>query len=130
MSQIEDLQLEHDSLLCKQSIDRVVELCGYFEVEDPVDKKSRSELVKIIRKDVENTVSMANDYFDVDILLQDAISKIKGTSPFISFIFTCFKRFTLQQSWFSRGPPSKGKKYIYKVKYNSIINRGEKVAQT
>ena len=129
MSQIKDLQLEHDSLLCKQSIDKVVELCGYFEVEGPVDKKSRSELVKIIRKDVENTGSMANDYFDVDIFLQDAISKIKGTSPFISFIlfiFTCFKRFTLQQSWFSRGSPSKGKKYIHKVKYNSIINRGKK----
>ena len=44
-------------------------------------------------------------------------------SKFIhSFIFTCFRRATLQQSWFSRGPLLKRKRYIYKVKYNSIIN--------
>ena len=47
-------------------------------------------------------------------------------SLIISFIFTCFRRFTLQQSWFSMGPHLKRKKYIYKVKYNSIINREKK----
>ena len=54
MSQIEDLQLELDSLLCKQSTETLVELCGYVEVKDSVDGKSRSELVRIIRNDVEN----------------------------------------------------------------------------
>ena len=41
----------------------------------------------------------------------------------ISFIFTCFRRVTLQQSWFSGGPPSKRKKHIHKIKYNTIINK-------
>ena len=45
MPQIKDLQLELDSLISKQSIDSLVELCGYFEVKDPFDGKSRSELV-------------------------------------------------------------------------------------
>ena len=29
-----------------------------------------------------------------------------------TFIFTCFRRATLQQSWFSRGPPLREKIYI------------------
>jgi len=49
MSQTEDLQLELDSLICKQSVEKLLELCGYLEVKDPIDGKSRSELVKIIR---------------------------------------------------------------------------------
>ena len=81
MSQIEDLQLELDSLICKQSIEKLLELCGYLEVKDPIDGKSRSELVKIIRNDVENTLSTADDNFDVHIFLLDAISKINGTPP-------------------------------------------------
>ena len=81
MSQIEDLQLELDSLICKQRIDKLVEICGYFEVKDPVDGKSRSELVKIIRNDVENTLSTVADNFDVHIFLRDAISKINGAPP-------------------------------------------------
>ena len=81
MSQIEDLQLELDSLMCKQSVEKLLELCGYFEVKDPVDGKSRSELVKIIRNDVENTLSTADDNFDEHIFLRDAISKINGTPP-------------------------------------------------
>ena len=79
MSQVEDLQLELDSLICKQSIDKLVEPCGYFEVKDSVDGKRRFELVKIIRNDVENTLSTADDNFDVHIFLRDAISKINGT---------------------------------------------------
>ena len=81
MSQIEDLQLELDSLLCKQSTEALVELCGYFEVKNSVDGKSRSELVRLIRNDVENTLATADDNFDGDIFLRDAISKIKGTPP-------------------------------------------------
>ena len=81
MSQIEDLQLELDSLICKQSIEKLLELCGYLEVKDPIDGKSRSELVKIIRNDVENTLSTADDNFDEHIFLRDAISKINGTPP-------------------------------------------------
>ena len=81
MSQIEDLQLELDSLLCKQSIDKLVELCGYFEVKDPVDDESRSELLKIIINDVENTLSTAGDNFDLEIFLFDAVYGIYGTPP-------------------------------------------------
>ena len=83
MSQIEDLQLEFDSLICKQSIDKLVELCRYFDVKDPVDGKSRSELVKIIRNDVESTLSTAYGNFDMHIFLRDAISEINGTPPLL-----------------------------------------------
>ena len=47
------------------------------------------------------------------------------------FIFTFFRRVTLQQSWFSRGPLLKGKN-IYKLKYNPILltkKETEKVVQ-
>ena len=83
MSQIEDLQLELDSLLCKQSTETLVELCGYFEVKDSVDGKSRCELVRLLGNDVENTLTTADDNFDGDIFLHDAISKIKGTPPLL-----------------------------------------------
>ena len=82
MSQIEDLQLELNSLLRKQSTETLVELCGYFEVKDSVDGKGRSELVRLIRNDVENTLATADENFDGEIFfLRDAISKIKGTTP-------------------------------------------------
>ena len=42
------------------------------------------------------------------------------------FIFTYFRRVILQQSWFSRGHPIKRKKYIYKAKYNPILNKEKK----
>ena len=48
----------------------------------------------------------------------------------ISFYFIFhFWRVSLQQNWFSRGPPLERKKYIYKVKYNPIINKGKRVAR-
>ena len=46
------------------------------------------------------------------------------------FIFTFFRRVTLHQSWFSRGPPL-NRKNTYKLKYNPIIlaKKTEKVAR-
>ena len=47
------------------------------------------------------------------------------------FIFTFYRRVTLQHSWFSRGPPLK-RTNIYKLKYNPIIltKNTEKVVQS
>ena len=81
MSQIEDVQLELDSLLCKQSTETLVEICGYFEAKNSADGKRRPELVRIIRNDVENTLAMADDNFDGGIFLRDAIAMIEGTPP-------------------------------------------------
>ena len=91
MSDIEDLQLKLDSILCKQNIDKLIELCSHFAVKDPVDGKSRSKLLRISRNTVEDTFSTANDYFDGDILLHDAISKIRGTPPSVRTVWrrTC-----------------------------------------
>ena len=81
MSQTEDLQLELDLLLCKQYSDKLSELCGYFQAKDPIYGKSRSELVNILRKDVEDTLSTVDDNFDVLIFLKDDIPKVNGTPP-------------------------------------------------
>ena len=80
MSEIEDLQLEFDSLLCQQSVEKLSEICVYLKVEELVDGKSRSQLVKIIRNVVDNVLLDPKDV-DVDIFLRDAISKLTGTPP-------------------------------------------------
>ena len=57
------------------------------------------------------------------VSILDGICNVIGIvlvgTPFIywpisfHFIFISFRRVTLQQSWFSRGPPLKRKKYVY-----------------
>ena len=80
MSDSDNLQLELDALLCKQSVEQLLELAVYFDIEEGVDGRSRCQLVKIIRNAVEETLSNSKEDFDVTIFLNDAISKIKGTS--------------------------------------------------
>ena len=57
MSEIEELQLELDALLCKQSLEKLLDLSVYFEVEETVEDRSRSQLVKLIRIAIEVVVS-------------------------------------------------------------------------
>ena len=57
MSEIEELQLELDALLCKQSLEKLLDLSVYFEVEETVEDRSRSQLVKLIRNAIEVVVS-------------------------------------------------------------------------
>ena len=62
------------------SIEKLSEISVYLKVEELVDGKSRSQLVKIVRNVVDNILLDPKDV-DVDIFLRDAISKLKGTPP-------------------------------------------------
>ena len=57
MSNTDDLQLELDALLCKQTVEQLLELAVYFDVEEAVEGRSRCQLVRIIRNAVEETLS-------------------------------------------------------------------------
>ena len=74
------LQLELDALLCKQNVEQLLELAVYFDVEEAVEGRSRCQLVRIIRNAVKETLSHPKEDFNVTIFLNDAISKVKGTS--------------------------------------------------
>ena len=80
MSNTDDLQLELDALRCKQTVEQLLELAVYFDVEEAVEGRSRCQLVRIIRNAVEETLSHPKEDFNVTIFLNAAISKVKGTS--------------------------------------------------
>ena len=58
----------------------MLELAVYFDVEEAVESRSRCQLVRILRNAVEETLSHPKEDFNVTIFLNDAISKVKGTS--------------------------------------------------
>ena len=80
ISDTDDLQLELDALLCKQNVEQLLELAVYFDIEEAVEGRSRCQLVRIIRNAVEEALSHPKEDFNVTIFLNDAISKVKGTS--------------------------------------------------
>ena len=80
MSEIEDLQLELDALLCHQSIEKLLELSILLKVEESSEDKSRSQLVKIIRNTIEEAISNPTEDFNMDTVLHDTISNIKGSA--------------------------------------------------
>ena len=79
MSEIEDLQLELDALLCHQSIEKLLELSILLKVKESIEDKSRSQLVKIIRNAIEEAISNPTEDFNVDTFLRDTISNVKGS---------------------------------------------------
>ena len=80
MGDIESLQLELDSLLCTASLEKLVELMLYLEIEETSEGKSKFQIVKIIRNTVEKTLSEPGN-IDLDEHLHDVIAFLHDTPP-------------------------------------------------
>ena len=79
MSEIEDLQVELDALLCHQSIEKLLERSILLKVKESIQDKSRSQLIKIIRNAIEDAISNPTEDFNVDTFLRDTMSNVKGS---------------------------------------------------
>ena len=64
------------------------------------------------------------------VVLRYFFAPLERNHYFISFILQFFRKVTLQHSCFSRGPPLKRKRIIFKLKYNAIILRKKNKSNT
>ena len=53
---VETLQLQFESLICKQELAQLVDICKYLKIEESVDDKTALQIVRIIRNFVEKVV--------------------------------------------------------------------------
>ena len=77
---VETLQLQFESLICKQELAQLVDICKYLKIEESVDDKTALQIVKIIRNFVEKVVASPGD-IDVEVFLGDAVAYVTGSAP-------------------------------------------------
>ena len=69
MSDTEALQLQFEALFCQQSSDQLLKLEDFLKIKDPVSKKSKVQVVKIIRNFVEKLISDPGE-INIDVYLE------------------------------------------------------------
>eukprot|EP00112_Aurelia_sp_Birch-Aquarium-sp1_P003997 Seg1452.4 transcript_id=Seg1452.4/GoldUCD/mRNA.D3Y31 product="Retrovirus-related Pol polyprotein from transposon 17.6" pseudo=true protein_id=Seg1452.4/GoldUCD/D3Y31 len=80
MSATEALQLQFEALVCQQSSDQLLKIVDFLKIKDPVSKKSKVRVVKIIRNFIETLISEPGET-DVDVYLEDAVAFLTGKPP-------------------------------------------------
>ena len=80
MSELENLQLELDSLICQQTVSKLIDLIAHLQFNVNVEGKSRLELVKLIRTAIDNVVVDPGN-IDLDIYLRDALAFLTSSAP-------------------------------------------------
>ena len=80
MSDPESLQLKFEALVCQQSSDQLLKLVEFLKIKDPVSKKSKVQVVKIIRNFVEKLISDPGE-IDINAYLEDTIAFLTGQPP-------------------------------------------------
>ena len=82
MADIDDLQIELDSLLCSQSVENLAELCkNHLKLEIPADIKSKGKLIKFIRKNVEKTLETELETMTHEQFLQNIMTCLTIDPP-------------------------------------------------
>ena len=77
---VETLQLQFESLICKQNLAQLVDTCNYLKIEESVEDKTALQIVKIIRHFVEDVVATPGDR-DIEVFLGDAVAYVTGSAP-------------------------------------------------
>ena len=80
MSELENLQLELDSLICQQTVSKLIDLIAHLQFNLNVEGKSRLELVKLIRTAIDDVVVDPGN-IDLDIYLRDALAFLTSSAP-------------------------------------------------
>ena len=77
---VETLQLQFESLICKQSLTQLVDICNYLKIEESIEDKTALQIVKIIRYFVEKVVATPGD-LDVEVFIAYAVAYVTGSAP-------------------------------------------------
>ena len=80
MSEIDDLELEFDSLLNQQTGEQLSELYTYLKIAGSVEGKTKLQIIKLLRSHVEKLISKPGEV-DLEVYLRDAISYLNKTPP-------------------------------------------------
>ena len=86
MTEIEDLQVELESIICVQKLERLIDLAKYFELEIDPEVKTKLAVIKLLRKHIDETI--ANEPGTISAML-------KGHGPYSKHItlFWCIKTY-------------------------------------
>ena len=57
MAEIEDLQVELESIICVQKLERLIYLAKYFKLEIDPEVKTKLAVIKLLRKHIEETIA-------------------------------------------------------------------------
>ena len=80
MSQIDNLELELDSLLNQQTGEQLSELFTHLEIAGSVEGKTKLQIIKLLRSHVEKLISKPGEV-DLEVYLRDAISYLNKIPP-------------------------------------------------
>ena len=81
MAETEDLQVELESIICIQTIERLIDLAKYFKLEIDPDVKTKLAVIKLLRKDIEETIAKEPGTSRHEQFLEDAASFLTGEPP-------------------------------------------------
>ena len=79
MPEIEDLQVELESMICVQKLERLIDLAKYFKLE--IDPETKLAVIKLLRKHIEETIAKEPGTSPHEQFLKDAASFLTGEPP-------------------------------------------------
>ena len=57
MAEIEDLQVELESIICVQKLERLIDLAKYFKLEIDPEVKTKLTVIRLLRKHIDETIA-------------------------------------------------------------------------
>ena len=81
MVEIEDLQVELESIICVQKLERLIDLAKYFKLEIDPEVKTKLTVIKLLRKHIEETIANEPGTSPYEQFLKDAVSFLTGEPP-------------------------------------------------
>ena len=81
MAEIEDLQVELESIICVQNLARLIDLAKYFKLEIDPEAKTKLAVIKLLRKHIEETIAKEPGTSPHEQFLKDPASFLTGKPP-------------------------------------------------
>ena len=81
MAEIEDLQVELESIICVQKLERLIDLAKYFKLEIDSEVKTKLAVIKLLRKHIKETIAKEPGTSPHEQFLKDAASFLTGEPP-------------------------------------------------
>ena len=78
MAEIEDLQVELESIICVQKLERLIDLAKYFKLEIDPEVKTKLTVIKLLRKHIDETTANEPGTSPHEQFLKDAASFLTG----------------------------------------------------
>ena len=81
MAEIEDLQVELESIICVQKLERLIDLAKYFKLEIDPEVKTKLTVIRLLRKHIDETIANEPGISPQEQFLKDAASFLTGEPP-------------------------------------------------